>query len=359
MFSFRLDKKKFNSVIPLFGNFIDVVYINNKVIIASEDGICYCQLMFDATSDTPNSKEGFRIETSVLKKMAQHGRVEVYCSDTEVTISMFGEGQDVLYRSSTPMMNSFLEFDEVLAIMDKFSDYDYNEIKTESGIIKLASKYNEPIVSEGKFFYIYHNNSYIFCKSELPPFCVDGRAFKNITSLVTRFKLIEDYVVFLEENLLVRLRRNKMPLLSDLSFIVEGKAIAKYDVDFKRASLLVNSLGAEEYTSELNLTVGKLSINSNKGRFEAKVELLDNNGNRINNSSKEVDNRSVEDKLKALQNITNPSVTKSTIDRVIKIPKWVYSVISEYYKLTFFVKRNTTIVKFGNNLVVFQGGFVS
>ena len=352
MFSFRLDKKKFNNLIPLCGNFIDIVYINNKVILASEDGICYCQLMFDATSDKPNSREGFRIETSVLKKMAQNGRVEVYCSDTEVTISMFGEGQDVLYRSSTPMMNSFLTFDEILGIMDKFHDYDYREIKTESGIIKLASKYNEVVVSEGQYLYIYHNNSYIFCKSDLPPFCVDGKAFKNITSLVSRFKLIEDNIVFLEDNLLVKLRRNKMPLLSDLSFIVNGKAIAKYDVDFKRASLLVNSLGAEEYTSELNLTVGKLSVNSAKGRFEAKVDLINDSSN--NNSEK-----SVEEKLKALQNIGKPSIELNKVDRVIKIPKWVYSVISEYYKLTFFVKRNTTIVKFGNNLVVFQGGFVS
>lgn len=350
MFSFKLDKKKLNSIIPLCGNFIDIVYINNKVIIASEDGICYCQLMFDATSSTPSNREGFRVETSVLKKMAQDGRVEVYCSPNEVTISMYGNGEDVIYRSTTPMMNSFLVFDSVLSIMEKFSEYDYSELKTEAGVIKLASKYNEEVISEGKFLYIYHNNSYIFCKSELPPFCVDGRAFKNITSLITRFKLIDDYIVFLEENLLVRLRRNKMPISSDLSFIVNGKALAKYEIGFKRASLLVNSLGAEEYTSELNFTVGKLSIVSGKGKFEAKVDIKENN---------KVSEQSVEDKLSSLKNLGKSAPVIKTVDRVIKIPKWVYSVISEYYNLTVFVKRNTTIIKFGNNLVVFQGGFIN
>lgn len=350
MFTFRLDKKQFDKILPLCGNYVDIVYFNSKVIIASEDGICYSQLMFDAVADDPNQKRiGFRVETAILKRLAVNGRIGVYCSDTEVQLSMYGEGQEVIYKSSTPMMNSFLEFSEISDIINKFDDYNYCHISTESTVIKLASKFNEVFVSEPRFGYICHNNSYIFCKSDLPPFCVDGRALKNVSSISARFKLIDNYLIFLEGNTLIKLTRNRMPLTSDLEFLVNSKAIAKYQLNFKRANYLINSLGAEEYTSELNLTVNKLLVRSNKGSFESKVEI-------INENKKEL---TLEEKLKALEKPNPIGQQKSLIDRVIKIPKWVFSVISDYSNITIYVKRNSCLVQFGTSYLVFSGGFVN
>lgn len=361
MFSFRLDKKKLDKILPLCGNFVDIVYLNSKVIVASEDGICYSQLMFDAVSDNPsNKREGFRIETSILKRLAMNGRVEVFCSDTEVHLSMYGEGQDVIYKSSTPMMNSFIEFGQILEVVDKFENYDYQHITSESTIIKLASKFNDVFVSEGRFSYIYHNNSYIFCKSNLNAFCVDGRALKNVSSVIGRFKLIDNYLVFLEENMLVRLTRNKMPIFSDLEFIASSKALAKYELNFKRGNYLINSLGAESYEAIINITANKLMVTSNKGKFEAKVDVL-------NEKKKEL---STEEKLKALKsssivsNNGSPTIipskpTSNLVDRMIKVPKWVFSVIGDYSNLVLFVKRSSCLVQFGNSFLVFQGGFIN
>lgn len=346
MFSFKLDRKQLDKLFPLCGNFVDIVYLNSKVIVASEDGICYSQLMFDAYAKNPDQPRlGFRIETSILKRIALNGKVEVFIGDNEVHLSMYGEGHDVIYKSSTPMMNSFIDFKDVVDLVNKYDDYDYSSITNEPALIKLASKFNDVFVSEGRFAYIYHNNSYIFCQSGLRPFCVDGKAFKNITGMISRFKLIDDYLVFMENNLFVRLTRNRMPLLSDLEYLVSSKAISKYELNIKRCNYLINSLGAEEYTAELNLTANKMIVRSNKGTFECKVDIVDE-------KKKE---KSLEEKLKELK---APSVNKQVLrDRVVKVPKWVFGVISDYSNITLFVKRSSCLVKFGTTFLVFQGGY--
>lgn len=351
MFSFRLDRKQLDKMFPLCGNFVDIVYINSKVIVASEDGICYSQLMFDAYAKDPNQKRlGFRIETSILKRLALNGKVEVYLSDNEVHLSMYGEGSDVIYKSSTPMMNSFIEFSEMANLVNRFDDYDYSALTVEPPLIKLASKFNDVFVSEGRFSYIYHHNSYIFCKSPLKPFCVDGKAFKNVTAIINRFKLIDDYLVFLEGNLFIRLTRNRMPLLSDLEYLANSKAITRYELNIKRCNYLINSLGAEDYSTELNLTTNKMIINSNKGKFECKVDIL-------NEKKKE---KTLEEKLKELN---NPSLNANSLNklrhRIVKIPKWVFGVIGDYSNIILYVKKNTCLVTFGTTHLVFQGGFCS
>lgn len=354
MFSFRLDKKKLDKLFPLCGNFVDVVYINSKVIIASEDGICYSQLMFDAVSDDPSTKRvGFRIETSILKRLAINGRVEVFITDTEVELSMYGQGQDVIYKSSTPKMNSFIEFGEISKIINKFNDYDYCHFTQESTIIKLSSKFNTPFVSEGRFGYIYYNNSYVFSKSDLPAFCVDGKALKNVISVIDRFKLIENYLVFLEDNLLIRLSRNRMPIVSDLEYLANGKAISRYELNFKRANYLINSLGAEEYETKLNITANKLIVSSSKGTFEAKVDIVD--------EKKPV--LTVEQKLMALNKPSSIGVSplnkKKLVDRIVKIPKWVFSVMGDYSNIVLFVKKSSCLIQFGTSYLVFQGGYLN
>lgn len=348
MISFRLDKKKLDRILPLCGTYVDVVYFNNKVILASEDGVCYCQIMFDAFSEDANQKRvGFRIETGILKRLAVNGRVGIRFADSSVELSMFGEGEEVIYKSFTPMMNSFLEFGLVTNLVNRFNDYDYHHVTQESSIIKLASKFNDVFVSEGRFCYVFHNNSYVFAKSDLGDFCVDGKYFKNVTSMFERFKLIDNFIVFIEENIFIYLKRNKMPILSDLEYIVSSKAICRLSMNFKRGNYLVNSLGAENYKATLNVTAGKLFIETSKGKFEAKIDLLEE-------KKKEL---TMEEKLKAL---SSPSVNNRVLrDRMIRIPKWVFGVISDYSNLTFFVKKNTCLVQFGTSYVVFQGGFIS
>ena len=348
MISFRLDKKKLDKIIPLCGTYVDVVYFNNKVVLASEDGVCYCQIMFDAVTDDRGQKRaGFRIETSILKRLAVNGRVSIRFTDSSIELSMYGEGEDVIYKSFTPMMNSFLEFGVVTNLVNRFNEYDYHHISQESNIIKLASKFNDVLVSEGRFCYVFHNNSYVFSKSELGDFCVDGKYLKNVTSMFDRFKLIDNYIVFVEDNIFIYLKRNKMPILSDLEFIVNSKAICKIAMNFKRGNYLVNSLGAENYKAKLNVTAGKLFIETSKGSFEAKIDILEE-------KKKEL---TMEEKLKAL---SSPSAnTRVLRDRVINIPKWVFGVISDYSNLTFYVKKNTCLVQFGTSYVVFQGGFIN
>lgn len=346
MISFRLDKKKLDKIIPLCGTYIDVVYLNNKVVLASEDGVCYCQIMFDAISEDKNlGRTGFRIETSILKRLAVNGRVGIRFTDSNVELSMYGEGEEVIYKSFTPMMNSFLEFGVVTSLINRFNDYDYHHVSQESNIIKLASKFNDVLVSEGRFCYVFHNNSYVFSKSDLGDFCVDGKYFKNVTSIFERFKLIENYIVFVEDNVFIYLKRNRMPILSDLEYIINSKAICKISMNFKRGNYLVNSLGAENYKAKLNVTVGKLFIETSKGSFEAKIDITDE-------KKKEL---TVEEKLKAL----NSPSKRVLRDRIINIPKWVFGVISDYSNLVFYVKKNSCLVQFGTSYVVFQGGFIN
>lgn len=347
MFSFRLDKKKLDKMLPLCGNFVDIVYLNNKVIACSEDGICYSQIMFDAVPSIPNQgREGFRIETSILKRLSVNGRVEVFIGESEVELSMYGEGEEVIYKSKTPMMNSFIEFNVVSELANKFSEYDYHHVSQESAIIKLASKFNDVFVSEGRFCYIYHNNSYVFCKSDLPAFCVDGRYFKNVTSLVEKFKLIENYLVFMEDNLFIYLKRNKMPSLSDLEYLVTSKAICRLELNFKRANYLINSLGAEDYKACLNITANKLIVDSSKGSFEAKVDI-------INEKKKEL---TMEEKMKAF---SQPISSMALVDRMVKMPKWIFGVMGDYSNLVLYVKKSSCLLQFGTSYLVFQGGFVN
>lgn len=350
MIYFKLDKKKFDKVSTLFGEYVDIVYLNGRVILASEDGICYCHLICEAYAEDVNQERfGFRVETSILKRLLLDGKVGIRESSPNIELSMYGDSEEVIYTSYTPMMNSFIDFKEVQHIISEFKEYDYKYVVEENTVIKLSSKLNQVFVSEGEYCYVFCNNSYLFAKSDLGHFCVDGKYFKNITSIFNRFKLIDNYLVFLEGDTLITLRKNRMPLDSDLKYIMNSKAICKFSVDFKRANYLVNSLGSENYIAKLDFNAGKLIVNSYKGIFEAKVK-----------SDREKIQLSIEEKI-ALMKSPNSSVNSSSksSSKIINIPKWVFSVISDYSNLTFYIKKSSCLIRFGNSIVIFPGGFIN
>lgn len=350
MIYFKLDKNKFDKVSVLFGDYVDVVYLNGKVILASEDGICYAHIMCEAYAEDVNQgRFGFRVETSILKRLLLDGKVGIRDASPNIELSMYGNEEEVIYTSYTPMMNSFIDFKEVQYLISEFKEYDYKHVVGENTVIKLSSKLNQVFTSEVEYCYVFCNNSYLFAKSNLGSFCVDGKYFKNVTSIFSRFKLIDNYLVFLEGDTLITLRRNRMPLGSDLKYIMKSKAICRFLVDFKRANYLVNSLGTENYKARLDFNAGKLIVDSSKGTFEARVNL-----------EEEKRQLSMEEKIALMKssNSSTPSTSSNSASKIINIPKWVFNVISDYSNLTFYIKKNSCLIKFGNSIVIFQGGFI-
>lgn len=349
MFSFKLDKGKLDKISSFCGTYIDIIFNNNQVLIASESGVSYIHLSCPAVSETGDSHTGFRVETKLFMSVSVTGKVLVEKFDSEISISFYGNEKEPIYKILVPSQTSFIGFERILQLTSKIDDSDHYSIESETRLVRLASKLKSPIICSEGYFYIYYKNSYVFAKTLLPPFSCESVLFKDAINLENKFYLIEDSLLVVYEEIVICIRRNKLPVSSDIPLLVGGKARAHYALDFRKLSQLMNRVISNNYSIKLNLSVNKCFIECDKGRFEVTVP----SSNEIQ-ANKE--GASIDDMIK---NLSSPSTTLSVSQKIIKLPYWVFKLLDGVAKVDLYVKRSSSLIIFNKVCIVIGGGFIS
>lgn len=347
MFSFKLDKSKLDSISKFFGTYLDIIFVNNNVLVSSEGGMAYMHLSCPAVSETGDDYNAFRVESKLFLSVAISGKVLVEYYDTEIGITFYGESKDAIYKILIPNQRSFLDFNRILGLLNKCENENTYSLIKETRLVRLASKLKTPIICMGNHMFIYYKNSYAFCESKLPSFSCDSVMFKNATDISSQFYLIEDSIIVRNEDIVVCIRRIKLPISSDIGLLINGKARGHHLLDFRKLVGLMNSVSSDNYEINLNLSVGKCFISCDKGRFEVAVPNL--------NSSKDVSIDDVISKLSNKDNLTSPI---NVSEKILKLPYWIFKLLDSASKVDLYVKRACTLIVFNNICLVIGGSYV-
>lgn len=348
MFSFKLDKTKLDKISKFFGTYLDIIYNDGVVLIASEGGLSYMHLSCPAISETGDEATGFRVDSKLFLTVASTGLVEVEQYDTQVGISFFGSSKVADYKILVPNQKSYIDFSRVMSLVEKIEDSVGYTISEEIRMVRMASKLKSPIICRDGYFYIYYKNSYIFCKSSLPAFSCESSMFKTIVDLGNPFYLIEDCIVSTADDITVSIRRSRLPISSDIPLLMSGKAKFHYALDFRKLVQLMGSVMADNYKIRLNLSVNKCFISCSKGEFEVSVPSVD--------IQQKKDEASVDDMIKSLS--IGSSVTKVS-EKVLELPYWIFRLLDSVARVDVYIRRSSTLLVFNKVCIVIGGGLIA
>ena len=350
MFSFKLDKSKLDSISKLFGTYLDIVFTNNTVLVASEGGMSYMHLSCPAVSETGDTYNGFRVESKLFLSVAMTGKVLVEFYDTEVGLSFYGETQEVVYKIFVPNQRSFIDFNRILRLLNKVGSEKPYSLVGETRLARLASKFKTPIICMDGYMFIYYKNSYAFCKSELPSFSCDSVMFKNAIDVFNHFYLIEDSILVSHDDIVICIDRIRLPISTDIGMLISGKARGHYTLDFRKLVTLMNKVNSENYDIRLNFSVSKCFISCDKGKFEVSVPDL----------SAPKNNATIDDMISKLS-VSKVNLNSSPMkvgEKIIRLPYWIFALLDNATKVELYVKRACTLIIFNNICLVVGGSYI-
>lgn len=345
MFSFRIDVVQLNKIIPFCGAYVDIMQKGNMAILCSESGQAYVQYVCSALNSNPNEATNVRIDTNLLINMALDGKIDVEILDSEVCLSFYNDMGQLSYKTFVPRQISYINLEEKLDIFQRATSCENHNFIKEQKLIRLASKVKASFVINEGFAYMFYNRNYVFHPSECPSLCVDSDLLKKSISLTLGFKVVGDYLVFKEDSVSIILQKQKLPMMSDIPYLVKCKARKSVEVDLSKLTHLLSRIKSDKYNIRLNLSAEKCFIDNGVNKFEVPVEVIDD-------SSK---NKSLDDMLSNLENGLVNSKASDTEDSILILPYWLPKILERTNKVTIFVTKRFSIIKFGHISVTIGG----
>ncbi len=345
MFSFKIDVAQLNKIIPFCGAYIDIMQKGNMAILCSESGQAYVQYVCSALNTNPNEATNVRVDTNLLVNMALDGKIDIEVLDSEVCLSFYNDLGQLSYKTFVPRQISYINLEEKLDIFQRANSCESYSLIKEQKLIRLASKVKTPFIINEGFAYMFYNRNYVFHPSECPAFAVDSDLLKKSISLSLYFKVVGDYLVFKDESVSIILQKQKLPLMSDIPYLVKYKAKKCIEVDLSKLTHLLSRIKSDKYSIRLNLDAEKCFINNDTNKFEVPVEVIDD-------SSK---NKSLDDMLSNLGNGLDLNQQVDKTYSVLVLPYWLPKVLERTSKVTIYITKRFSIIKFGHISVTIGG----
>lgn len=348
MFTFNLSKQNLMKLMPFCGDYIDIFYRDDRVLIASESGVSYAHYFIEAISLTNDPSTSVRVPTELFSRLAIDGRIEIEKFSTESVISFFGKSNEPAYKYTVPNQISIINFEEKVELLSNLGDYESYNSREDMAMLSLAARLKTDITSLDGFMYVYYNNSYVFTKTKLPSFSCESLPLTKALMLSNKFYVVRGYIVVVNGDVSVIIRKNRLPRGSDIERLAKEKAKLKYGLNIKNLNSIMKSLRSADFDIKLNLTMSSCKIVCSSDKFDVKVPATE--------FKKEVVGEP--DYKELFSNLTKSSASLEG-QRIIKLPYWIFKVIGSNDTVELFVKKTCSIIKFNNILLVIGGGLIN
>lgn len=322
------------------GPYIDIVCKGPYAMFCSESGQSFAQVVMPLIGVADEDSPGVRVDTELFMTLGIDSLMKLDVVDGEVVIEFYN-AEDLVYKIKVPKQTCYNSITEKNIVLKKSLSCKVHDLDNVARLIRVISRFKSPFVSEGEFAYMYYNQSYVYKKAVLPQFCCDSDLLKKSISLTTKFCVCEDYLVFREGNVTIFIRKQKMPLTSDLEIIKRTKAHRMLEIDINKMGVLLSRLRAGKYTIELDLGLSKTIVISENGKFEVPVNI-----------SYDSDIKDLESQLNSLDDLSSEDLELDSFNEspseVIRIPYWAVRVMERALKAKLFVYKRFYILKVNN-----------
>lgn len=337
-YSISLDKDTLAKFSYFTGEYIDLVY-HDKILLACSDTVdYYAHVIVPILTRDGEDISNIRIPSSLLSDLSVEKFLEIHIFDSHIRCIFSNEKKEFLYSTDLNKQICFVDYKSKLILQRNCDKYSRHNMSSIYPICSTLSKLNSNIVCINKHIYSEHNRCFLFTKADIPNFCLPAKVLSKVLSYTPDCRFIENYMYFNYGEIAIFITKHRVPMSSDLDYILNSKAKEKYTINVKNISQVTRKIKiASNSISYLNLQDGELLVESSENNIRVSTPVISSTVG----SAKKTEELDL-DSFDFSDTSTGVSITKLPN---YKIPSWLIKCIVRTDVSDLIVFKNFIVMK--------------